>query len=256
MDTITQQPTHTTKPTKVLFVLLAFAIFILAFAVGYYVGLTHQKNITTTKPTPEASSTILPPPWPETISEEKNRKIGEKPPELGIQFAGMEKTTYDKTTYSYQNASYTLLNLALPDKDIQGIGHTLKNDENGSYLEFVYEGFVIKDLDILSRQLAQSPGYYPDTIYSSSYQIFTNKNGIKMKKQYGLLPGYIEKRVEFIISSGKVSYPYSLYKFSTYYSSNSKYSFDLPNTNSFAIIDGYQIPQFTALDKFIETITY
>lgn len=258
------QPTQQTKSTSLLYhSLFLFISAIVIYVLGFFSGIMLvDRNEMSASKISESTPFISPTPvnndlpFPKTISEKKNIKVGKRSAELGIRFADNEKITYDLTDFLYQQIQYPFFDFHLPEKDIRGAGQKLQSDFYGDYLQFIYEGFQLKPLEMLSKKLEQSDGYYPATIYDETdYDIFTNKNGVKMKRAYLHLPGYVMYQIEFLISSKADSkYPYRYYTFSTSVSTLEKYNFKNISSNP-TWVKQHQIPEFIQLDKFIETIS-
>lgn len=240
-----------------LIVFFSILIFLIGLVCGYFVGTNQPSSTLNTKLNQTPSPTPSGRKWPQVTSEEKNIKIGKSSPQIGILFNGIENTTYDEITYTYQQIPYTLFDFHLPDKNIMGEGQKIKRESSdNSYLEFIYEGFRLKPLITLRTQLEQTPGYYPTTIYDGAYEIVVNKNNIRMKKQYSTGPGYLEYKVEFTTPTPVDSkYPYRYYSFSTSIPTiTDKYNFDTFSKNPMAWVKNNQIPEFMALDTFIQSI--
>lgn len=246
-----------TATSSFIFILGAIGIFILGIATGFFLSYAQEKKPVT------ISSQLTPTPKeqqiPEKISEKKNIKLGNQSPEIGIQFEGIEKTTYDEIEYLYRNNKYIRLGFHLPHKEFSGVGQKIGgySSYDGSYLVSMYEGTFLKPLNILHAQLEQSPGYYPATIYDGAYEIFINKNGVRMKKKYVMVPGYLFYTIELITPTPAASraYPNRYYSFnSSIFIPGEKYDTTTLSKNPQIWVKNNYISEFIALDTFVESI--
>ncbi|MDO8658612.1 MAG: hypothetical protein Q7K55_07750 [Candidatus Levybacteria bacterium] len=194
--------------------------------------------------------------FPKDISTKINQPIGKRSNEINVSFDGSDKTTYDETKYSFKGQEFIYLKLNLADKDFRGNVQKLKQ-ESDNYLDFIYEGAFVRSISNLLKELEQNLGVYPRSIYNEPYEIFKNKNNIKIKRQYSLVPGYILYSVEFISNI-----PYDSNFKHRYYSFETDAS--IVGDKSFGESEFYKNPinwikrnpqkNFKDLDAFIDTI--
>lgn len=195
--------------------------------------------------------------YPQELSQKKKLTIGKRSNEVNVNFENSENITYDEIKYSFKGNDFVQLKINLSNKDINGEVQKF-NTESDSYLDFVYEGASMQPLATLFRELEQNLGIYPRSIYNNAYEIFTNKNKIKMKRQYYLVLGYLEYEVEFIVPiSYDVNYRSRYYSFTTSTSVAGK-NFDETEFYKDPIAWIKRNPQkaFQDLDNFVDTIGY
>lgn len=207
MDNTIQQPpvTKGNGSKKLMFILLTISLMLNSLLAFYLFktlslekGLNQKINDLENRTQQNQQSAVQSAsPYPQAVSEKKNLAIGKKADEVNVKFENSENTTYDEIKYSFKGDGFVQLKLHLSNKDISGEVQKFNTDSD-SYLDFVYEGVSVQPLATLFRELEQNPSVYPKSIYNNAYEIFTNKNKIKMKKQYYLVPGYLIYEVEFI----------------------------------------------------------
>ncbi|MDO8658295.1 MAG: hypothetical protein Q7K55_06135 [Candidatus Levybacteria bacterium] len=194
--------------------------------------------------------------FPKDISTKINQPIGKRNNEINVSFDGSDKTTYDEIKYSFKGQEFIYLKLNLIDENLRGNVQKFK-EESDNYLNFIYEGAFVRSISNLLKELEQTPGVYLRSIYNEPYEIFKNKNNIKIKRQYSLVPGYILYKVEFISNI-----PYDSNYKHRYYSFGTDSS--ILGDKSFGESEFYKDPinwikrnpqkNFKDLDTFIDTI--
>lgn len=227
----------------------AYFFVILLIIAAFYLG-----RITSTKPlvqktltpsaSPVANNESL---FPTVISEKKDLKINDRSNEVNMKFDGWEKTTYKETKYFFEGKEFVVLDLKLPNENI--LGQIQKfNTETDKYLDFVYEGVNSDSLYTLFRELDQPVGKYPASIHNGAYEIFVNRNNIKMKKKYYQVPGYLVEEVEFV-----VPILYDVHYINRYYSFTTSI-FIAETGKTIEQIKNNPPKEFQELEAFIDTI--